>query len=46
MGVDRRWHPSVRIHPEEYRRTRACLLGIACHRSVENLTAEFRRIRY
>ncbi len=46
LGVDRRWHPSVRIHPEEYRRLKAYLLDISCHRSVENLTAEFRRIRF
>lgn len=46
LGVDRRWHPSVRIHPEEYRKLKAYFLTIACHRSVENLTAEFRRIRY
>lgn len=45
-GVDRRWHPSVRIHPEEYRKLKGYLLGIACHRSVEKLTAEFRQIRF
>lgn len=46
LGVDRRWHPSVRIHPEEYRKLKGYLLNIACHRSVENLTREFRRIRF
>jgi hypothetical protein len=46
MGVDRRMHPSVRIHPAEYRTLKAHLLDIACHRSVEKLTAEFRRIRF
>lgn len=46
LGVDRRWHPSVRIHPETYRSLKAHLLSIACHWSVENLIAEFRRIRY
>ncbi|RIK66099.1 MAG: hypothetical protein DCC65_10775 [Planctomycetota bacterium] len=45
-GVDRQWHPSVRIHPEEYRRQKAYLLDIACHRSVENLMAEFRGLRF
>jgi len=46
LGVDRRWHPSVRIHPEAYRRLKAYLLSVACHRSVENLVGEFRRLRY
>lgn len=46
MGVDRRWHPSVRVHPAEYRKLKGYLLDIACHRSVQNLTAEFRRIRF
>lgn len=46
QGVDRRWHPSVRIHTDEYRLLKAHLLNIACHRSVENLIGEFRRIRY
>lgn len=45
-GIDRRWHPSVRIHPEAYRHLKAYLLSIACHRSVENLVGEFRRLRY
>lgn len=45
-GVDRRWHPSVRIHPETYRSLKAHLLNIACHRSVENLIGEFRHIRF
>ncbi len=46
MGVDRRMHPSVRIHPDEYRTLKAYLLSIACHRSVEKLIGEFRRIRF
>lgn len=46
MGVDRRSHPSVRIHPEEYRKLKAHLLSVACHRSVENLIAEFQRVRF
>jgi hypothetical protein len=46
LGVDRRFHPSVRIHPEEYRKLKAYLLNIACHRSVENLRTEFRRIHF
>jgi len=46
LGVDRRRHPSVRIHPDEYRKLRAYLLDIACHRSVASLALEFRRIRF
>ncbi|QDV90784.1 hypothetical protein RAS2_18670 [Phycisphaerae bacterium RAS2] len=45
-GVDRRWHPSVRIHPDEYRKLKAYMLNIAPHRSVEKLIGEFRRIRF
>lgn len=46
LGVDRRWHPSVRIHPQEYRKRKAYLLNIACQRSVENLIGEFQRIQF
>ena len=34
-GVDRRWHVSVRIHPERYRSIKAYLLDLARRRSVE-----------
>ena len=46
QGVDRKGHPSVRIHPEEYRRLRAYLLELAPHRSVENLSAVFRALPF
>lgn len=40
-GVDRRWHVSVRIHPERYRSLKAYLLEIATRRSVDQLAGEF-----
>ena len=45
-GEDRRWHPSVRIHPKEYDKFRAYLLGLACSRSVENLARVFRQVPF
>lgn len=45
-GVDRRWHVSVRIAPEEYLRLKAHLVGLAVHRSMENLAAEFGRVPF
>jgi hypothetical protein len=45
-GVDGKGHPSVRIHPDEYRKLRAYLVGLAVHRSVENLSAVFRAIPF
>jgi len=45
-GVDRRWHVSVRIAPDEYLRLKAYMVGLASHRSVENLAAEFERVRF
>lgn len=45
-GVDRKWHVSVRIAPDEYLRLKNYFLGLAVHRSVENLSAEFQRIPF
>ncbi|MBK8913015.1 MAG: hypothetical protein IPM64_00195 [Phycisphaerales bacterium] len=45
-GVDGRLHPSVRIHPDEYRKLKEYLVGLAPHRSVENLTAVFGAVRF
>lgn len=45
-GVDRRYHVSVRIAPDEYLELKSYLVGLAVHRSVENLIAEFRRIPF
>jgi len=45
-GVDRKWHVSVRIAPDEYLRLKAYMVGLAVHRSVENLVAEFQRVPF
>lgn len=45
-GVDRRWHVSVRIHPERYRSLKAYLLELATRRSVAQLADEFERLRF
>ncbi|MBE7457165.1 MAG: hypothetical protein HS102_11110 [Planctomycetia bacterium] len=45
-GTDGRLHPSVRIHPDEYRKLKAYLLDLALHRSVENLSAVFAAVRF
>jgi len=45
-GVDRRFHVSVRIAPDEYLRLKAFFLDLACHRSVDGLVAEFSRLRF
>lgn len=46
LGADRKWHASMRIHPSVYLTLKAYFLGLATRRSVENLTAEFRRIPF
>lgn len=45
-GVDRRWHASVRIAPDEYLRLKAYFVNLSTHRSVENLIQEFRCIKF
>lgn len=45
-GIDGKLHPSVRIHPDEYRKLKAYLLDLALHRSVEKLSAEFAAVRF
>jgi hypothetical protein len=45
-GTDGRWHASVRIHPEQYRRLKAHLLDLAIRRKAESLTTVFRQIPY
>lgn len=39
-------HPSVRIEREEFKRIKAQLLELACHRSAETLGAEFGRLPF
>lgn len=43
-GVDGRWHPSVRLHPETYREVRAYFVDRATRRPVEVLSGELRRL--
>lgn len=45
-GVDRKWHVSVRIHPNRYRTVKAHLLDLATKRSIENLGAEFEALGF
>lgn len=45
-GVDRRFHVSVRIAPDEYLRLKAFFVDLACHRSLEGLAAEFSRLPF
>lgn len=45
-GTDGRLHPSVRIHPDEYRKLKAYLLDLALRRSVENLSVAFAAVRF
>lgn len=46
QGVDRRFHVSVRIAAAEYLKLKSFLVGLAAHRSVENLTTEFQRVPF
>jgi len=45
-GVDRKWHPSVRIHPTEYNELKEYYMDMATCRSVESMRQEFRRVPY
>lgn len=45
-GVDRKWHASVRIAPDEYLRLKCYLIGLATHRSAEHLAVAFARIPF
>lgn len=45
-GADRRWHVSVRIHPERYRSLKAYLLDLARRRSVEQMADEFAELGF
>lgn len=40
QGVDRKWHASVRIHPEQYRLIRDYFLDVCARRSVEQIARE------
>lgn len=41
-----KWHASVRIDNQTYRDLTAFFVDRACHRSIENLTADFARVPY
>jgi hypothetical protein len=45
-GVDRKWHASVRIHPNRYRSLKAYLLDLATKRTVPQLALEFQNLRF
>lgn len=45
-GVDRRWHVSVRIHPERYRTLKAYFLELALRRSARELERELQQLRF
>ena len=45
-GGQPKWHACVRIDPQTYKQLKAYFLDRACHRSTENLTADFARIPY
>jgi hypothetical protein len=41
-----KWHACVRIEPKTYKELKAFFMVRACHRSVENLTADFCKVPY
>ena len=45
-GGQPKWHACVRIDPPTYKQLKAFFLERACHRSVENLAADFARVPY
>lgn len=45
-GIDGRLHPSVRIHPDEFRKLKAHLLNLAVHRSLDRLSSEFAAVQF
>lgn len=45
-GADRKWHVSVRIHPNRYRNVKAYLLELATKRSLGDLEQEFLDLRF
>jgi len=45
-GSEPKWHGCVRIDGPTYKQLKAFLLERGCHRSVENVAAEFARVPY
>ena len=46
MGVDRKWHPSVRIHPVEYNGLKSFYLDLATRCTVEHMLRELGQIPF
>ena len=46
LGGQPKWHACVRIDPWTYKALKAFFLSRACHRSLENLAADFARVPY
>jgi hypothetical protein len=46
MGVDRKWHACVRIHPVEYNGLKSFYLDLATRSSLELMLRELRRIPF
>ena len=45
-GANPKWHARVAIDPPTYKQLKAFFLDRACHRSPENLAADFARVPY
>ena len=45
-GGQPKWHACVRIDPQTYKQLKAFFLDRACHRSVDNLAADFARVPF
>ena len=45
-GSDGRYHASVKIHADTFNERRAYLLGLALHRSADNLARELESVRF
>jgi len=46
MGIDRKWHASVRIHPVDYNRLKAHCLDMATCRSASHMCRELEKIPF
>jgi hypothetical protein len=46
QGVDRFWHPSVRINPNQYNMLKSHFLDVCLHRSAVQIGREFNRLPF
>lgn len=46
QGVDRKWHPSVRIHPVMYNQLKSYYLGMATCRSLGQIRLELLKLPF